>query len=167
MNSQPLKYIAHFIFLVLLQGIVLNNIQLFGYANVFIYIIFLITLPCDFSRGWTLIIGFLLGLSIDIFSNTFGIHAFATVCAALARIYLLKFFAPRNDRYAEIIPSIASFGLGSFFKYCLLMVLIHHTILFVIDYFSFVDFFDIALHILLSSAFTLSLLMGIEKFKTK
>ncbi|MDR0874234.1 MAG: rod shape-determining protein MreD [Prevotellaceae bacterium] len=159
-------YILRFAFLVLLQGILLNNIQLFGYVNPYLYIIFLITLPCRMRREWVLVVGFLLGLSIDVFGNTFGIHAFATTFAAFARYYLLRIFEPRND-YEELVPSITTFGLGAFFRYSLLMVLIHHSLLFFIDYFSFASIGIISLRILLSSAFTLAMFMGIEKFKTK
>jgi rod shape-determining protein MreD len=117
-------------------------------------------------REWVLVVGFLLGLSIDVFGNTFGIHAFATTFAAFARYYLLRIFEPRND-YEELVPSITTFGLGAFFRYSLLMVLIHHSLLFFIDYFSFASIGIISLRILLSSAFTLAMFMGIEKFKTK
>ena len=160
------KYILRFVFLVLLQGLLLNNIQLFGYVNPYIYIIFLIILPCNTSRELVLFLGFLLGLSIDIFGNTFGIHAFASTFAAFSRYFLLKIFEPRNN-YEDIVPSIQTFGLGAFFKYSLFMVLIHHTVLFIVDYFSFASFGSILLRILLSSVFTLGLFMGIEKFKTK
>jgi len=160
------KYILRFVFLVLLQGLLLNNIRLFGYVNPYIYIIFLITLPCNTSRELVLLIGFLLGLSVDVFGNTFGIHAFASTFAAFSRYYLLKIFEPRNN-YEDIVPSIQTFGLGAFFKYSLFMVLAHHTVLFVIDYFSFAAIIGILLRILLSSAFTLGLFMGIEKFKMK
>ena len=160
------KYIFRFIFLVLLQGLLLNNIQLFGYVNPYFYIVFLITLPCNTSRELVLLIGFLLGLSVDIFGNTFGIHAFATTFVGFSRYFLLKIFEPRNN-YEDIVPSIQTFGLGAFFRYSLFMVLIHHTILFLIDYFSFAAIGIILLRILLSSAFTLGLFMGIEKFKTK
>jgi hypothetical protein len=117
-------------------------------------------------REWVLVVGFLLGLSIDIFGNTFGIHALAATFAAFSRYYLLKIFEPRND-YDELAPSIATFGLGAFFRYSLFMVLIHHSLLFFIDYFSFASIGIILLRILLSSVFTLGLFMGMEKFKTR
>ena len=160
------KYILQFVFLVLLQGLLLNNIQLFGYVNPYFYIVFLIMLPCNTPRELVLLIGFVLGLSVDIFGNTFGIHAFASTIAAFSRYFLLKIFEPRNN-YENIVPSIQTFGLNAFFRYSLFMVLIHHTVLFFIDYFSFASFGGILLRILLSSAFTFGLFMGIERFKTK
>jgi rod shape-determining protein MreD len=146
--------------------LVLNNIQFSGFVNPYLYILFLITLPCNTSRELVLFLGFLLGISIDIFSNTQGIHATATVFAAFSRFYLLRAFAPRDD-YDERVPSIASFGLGNFFRYALFMVLIHHTVLFMIDFFSFHTPLILFSRILFSSIFTLLLLMGVERFKTK
>jgi len=166
MSRNIFKYTLRFVLFVLLQGLILNSFDLFGYIHIYLYIIFLITLPINISRELVLLIGFLLGISVDIFSNTFGTHAFATVFAAFFRYYLLKFFAPR-DGHEETIPSIESFGLSSFFKYSGLMIFIHHTALLLIDYFSFINIGIILLQILLSSAFTLLFLMAVEKFKTK
>ena len=166
MSTIFFKYTLRFVLFVLIQGLILNNINLFGYVHIYLYIIFLITLPVNISRELVLCIGFLLGISVDIFGNTFGIHAFATVFAAFSRFYLLKLFAPKDD-HEEIVPSIKSFGLGSFFKYSCLMIVIHHATLFLIDYFSFVNMEIILLQILLSSAFTLLFLMTVERFKTR
>lgn len=166
MSGNIFKYILNFVVLVLLQGLILNNIQLFGYVNPYLYVIFLITLPTNVSREAVLFIGFLLGISIDVFANTFGIHAAATVFAAFVRYYLLKIFTPRDD-HEDLVPSIKSFGIGPFFKYTLFMVLLHHSALFFIDYFSFVSIGFIFIRILASSAFTLLLIMMIEKFKTR
>ena len=166
MSTNIFKYTLRFVLFVLLQGLILNNVNLFGYIHIYLYIIFLITLPVNISRELVLFIGFLLGISVDIFCNTFGIHAFATVFAAFARFYLLKFFAPR-DEHESIVPSIESFGLGSFFKYSCLMIVIHHSVLLLVDYFSVVNIGVILLQILFSSAFTLLFLMTIERFKTR
>jgi hypothetical protein len=113
-----------------------------------------------------LLIGFLLGLSVDIFANTFGIHAFACTLTAFVRHFLLLSFAPKDDRF-EIIPSISSFGLGNFFKYASLMVLVHHSALFIVDNLSFIHIGSLLLQILLSSTAVILILMLIEKFKIK
>ncbi len=166
MSANIFKYILKFVFFVLLQGLILNQIDL-GYIHFYVYIIFLITLPCNISRELVLFIAFLLGLSIDVFSNTFGIHAFATVFAAFFRYYLLQIFAPKDDRREELVPSITTFGLGTFFKYCCLMVIIHHAVLFTLDYASFSPLWFILVQIVLSSAATLLVLMIAERIKTK
>ena len=166
MSTNIFKYTLRFVLFVLLQGLILNNVNLFGYVHIYLYIIFLITLPVNISRELVLFIGFLLGISIDIFCDTFGIHAFATVFAAFARFYLLKLFAPKDD-YESTIPSVASFGLGSFFKYSALMIVVHHSILFLMDYSSLINIEIILLQILFSSAFALLFLMLIQRFQAR
>ena len=80
-----LQNIFRFVMLVLVQVFVLDNIQFLGYISPMIYILFILSLPVRFPRGVVLILAFLLGLTIDIFNNTMGIHAFATVFAAFIR----------------------------------------------------------------------------------
>ena len=77
-----LQNIFSFIVLILLQVLVLNNVQFLGFLNPYIYILFILSLPVKFPRWITLILGFVLGLIIDVFSNTIGTHAFATVLIA-------------------------------------------------------------------------------------
>ena len=77
-----LQNIFSFIVLIVLQVLVLNNVQFLGFLNPYIYILFILSLPVKFPRWITLILGFVLGLIIDVFSNTIGTHAFATVLIA-------------------------------------------------------------------------------------
>lgn len=158
--------IFKFILLVLVQVLVLNNIKFLGFINPYLYVLFIITLPISVPRGFLLLIAFLLGLSIDIFSNTVGVHAFATVFVAFMRDPLFSLFAPR-DNHEYSAPSMFSFGANQFTKYAILMVFIHHTILFVLEAFSFENLGMLFLRILLNSIFTLVLLLGIERFKTR
>ena len=72
-----LKNIFRFIILVLVQVLVLNNIQFLGYINPYIYILFILSLPVRTPRWASLLLAFVLGLTIDIFANTPGMHASA------------------------------------------------------------------------------------------
>lgn len=161
-----LSYIFQFVLLVLLQVLVLNNIKFLGFINPYLYILFIITLPINIPRALLLVIAFVLGLSIDIFANTAGVNAFATVFVAFMKNPLMSLLAPR-DTYENITPSMHSFGVNSFVKYVVLMVVIHHTILFLVEAFSFQHIGLIVLKILLNSFFTILLLLSIERFKLK
>ena len=77
-----LQIILRFIVLVAIQVFILNNIQLGGVINPYLYILFLLTLPVQTPRLLLLLIGFALGISIDMFQNSTGIHAFACVLIA-------------------------------------------------------------------------------------
>ena len=75
MNS--LTYIFQLIGWVLLQGIVLNNINLFGYADPALYLLFFMTYPSMENKTPLFLLAALSGLVIDIFSQTGGIYTCA------------------------------------------------------------------------------------------
>ncbi len=87
-----LQNIFRFILLVLLQVLVLNNIQFMGYINPYLYILFILSLPYQTPKWFVLLLGFRLGLTIDVCSNTMGMHAFATVFVAFLRGGTIKLF---------------------------------------------------------------------------
>ena len=71
--------IVSFLFYALLQGIVFKNIILFEYAFCFIYIYYLLSLPVDIRPVLAILIGFGMGLIVDMFYDTGGIHAASSV----------------------------------------------------------------------------------------
>ena len=78
--------------LVLIQVLALNNIQFLGFLNPYIYILFILSLPVKLPNWITLLLAFVLGLTIDAFSNTMGMHAFATVLVAFLRGGIINLF---------------------------------------------------------------------------
>ena len=162
-----LHQIVYFIVLLLVQVLILNNIKFLGFINPYLYILFILTLPLNINKALFLVIAFLLGFSIDVFSNTLGIHAFATVFVAFFRNQTVKLFIPREDNYEMLIPSMSSFGIGQFVKYAVVMVLIHHLVLFAIEAFTFHAFWLLLSRFFFNSIFTLILLLGIERLRLK
>ncbi len=161
-----LKYLFQFLILLLVQVLVLNNINFLDYINPYLYVMFIIILPVDIPRIFLLLIAFFLGLSIDVFCNTLGVHAFATVFVAFMKTPLLKLFAPR-DNFDSFTPSMKTLGMSQFAKYAVLMVLIHHIVLFFVEAFSFVQIDILLLKIFSNSVFTLILLLSVERFKLR
>jgi rod shape-determining protein MreD len=148
-----------FFVLVLLQVLILNNIQLSGYLNPYLYVLFILLLPFE-TPGWlVLILGFLLGFSIDIFSNTLGINAAATVAMAFARQHLLRRLAPRGGFEMNASPNIHIYGLWWFVKYSLILILIHHLYLFYLAVFSFQFFFKTLFLSLLNAIVTCGIIV--------
>lgn len=133
MNKYLIKYTFLFLFLIFFQILVLDNIEISGYINPYFYIIFILILPLDTPKWLLLISGFLLGLSIDIFSNTTGLNAFATVFVAFMRPLILNLFINKNDRENIKIPGINDMGFPKFFLYAFFLVIIHNFLLFFID----------------------------------
>lgn len=143
-----------FLVVVLAQILIFNRIQFSGYVNPYIYLLFILLLPFDIPGWLLLILGFLTGMLIDISLHTYGMHAFATTLAAYMRPFLLKVIAPRDGYETGSSPRLMYLGLSWFFKYTLLIVIIHHFFLFFIEYFRFSEFFQILGKVLLSSVFS-------------
>jgi rod shape-determining protein MreD len=149
------KYIIRFIVLVLIQVLIFNNIQLSGFIIPCFYVLFILLLPFDTPKWALPLIGFLLGLSIDLFTQTPGIHASATVLMAFVRPFILNAIAPREGYEPGSYPTLNYFGLEWFFKYSAILIGIHHFFLFYVEIFRISDFFSTLLRALLSSAFSI------------
>ena len=138
MNSW-LRYFFLFIVVVFLQVTIGNSIHLLGVAIPFLYIYFIIRLPLSLSVNWTLTLAFILGLVIDIFSNT-----------------------PRGEDYSESEPSIRNFGMSLFVRYVLTFSLCFCTLLFVIESFSFFDIGRLIVRVLASTILTFLVILGMD-----
>jgi rod shape-determining protein MreD len=153
MNRGPVWYIVAFIVIVLIQVAIMNNLQFSGFVNPYFYILFILLLPVNIPNYLLLLSGFLLGITIDIFSNTPGIHASATVFVAFLRPFLFNSYN-FDDKEKVMIPTLKNIGIKSFIKYAALMIIIHHFFLFFIEVFSFSGFLYTLLRCILSSIFT-------------
>lgn len=156
-----IKRVIWFIGLVLLQVLVLNHIHVAGYATPFLYIYFILKMNTGVSRNELMLWGFFLGLSVDIFSNTPGLNAAATVLLAFARPSILRLFSTR-DILEDVEPGFKSIGVASFTKYVIAGVLLHHTTLLAIESFSFFDLPELLLKIMASSLLTTLCILCIE-----
>lgn len=164
--ERMLNRIAWFIGLSLVQILFLNSICLFGLSTPFVYIYFLLTLDKDTDHNSLMIMAFLLGLTIDIFSNTPGVNAGASVLIAFMRPRLVDLFSPRGE-YENFEPGIYTLGIWAFVRYAVVMTLIHHTALFLLEAFSFANIEYLSLRILCSALLTTMLVMTIEFVRHK
>ncbi len=153
MSRKIAWYIISFIGIVLVQVLILNNIQFSGYINPYFYILFVLILPIGVPRYLLLLLGFLLGITVDVFCSTPGIHASATVLISFLRPY---FFSTSNldEQEKAMLPTIKNMGLGWFLRYVAVLILIHHVFLFYIEAFTFVGFLHTLVRSLFSSIFT-------------
>ncbi len=155
MSNNIVRNIILFISLVLLQVLVFNNIQVFSYITPFIYIIFILQLSFDSPKWLNLVLGFFLGLFIDIFSNTGGIHAASTVLMAFLMPWAQNIAGSRGDFESGTRPGIKTMGFNWFFVYCLILTTIHHIFLFYLEVFNFSEFFRTLWHALFNVVFTM------------
>ncbi|MDB9980238.1 rod shape-determining protein MreD [Ulvibacter sp.] len=133
-NSAILTNILRFIALVLLQVLLLNHINFLGYVNPYLYLLFIISFPLDGNRSLLIFLSFLLGLSVDFFADSGGVHAAASVFIAYLRSPILKFSFGVSYEYNMI--KINKAPLIERLTYISLMVLLHHLILFTLEVFS-------------------------------
>lgn len=154
------KYVIMFFVLVLVQVLILNNIQFSGLVNPYIYILFILLLPFTIPGYLLLGISFILGISIDIFNNTPGIHAGATVLLGFLRPGIARLISSRELIEKGTTPNMTQLGFASFIKYTVISVLIHHLFLFFAEAFSFADFFETLLRWILSSVFSIIIILG-------
>jgi rod shape-determining protein MreD len=154
MNNQYIRISLRFVILILVQVLLLNNIHFLGYINPYVYILFILLLPFETKRGVMLLLAFALGLSVDFFSNSLGIHATACVFTAYFRPGVMSLIASRKEYEPGVEPSIADLGFQWFFMYSLILVGLHHLMLFLLEVFRFSNFFSTLGHSILNASFT-------------
>jgi cell shape-determining protein MreD len=151
--------LARLLLLVLVQVVVLNNIQLSGYINPFIYIMFVMMLPVRIPKTVVMLAAFVIGLIVDSFSNTMGMHAAACVLMAYARPAVLKLMAPRDGYDSEATLTARELGFSWFITYAAILTFVHHLLLFYIEVFRFSEFFATLLRVFLSTVASLTVIM--------
>lgn len=158
MNREVLNTIFLYLGLIFLQVIILNNINFLGYINPMIYILFIFFYPVKKLDSNFLLLSFLLGLSIDFFSNSGGVNAAATLFIAYVRLPVIKGVLGKTDldfstfsfRKLKFIKSLSIISI---------LIVLHHFIVFQLEYFRFDGFFTILTKTLLTSLFTLILIL--------
>lgn len=143
-----------FIVLVLVQVLFLNQVQFSGYVNPYLYILFILLLPVTTPRYVLLLSAFVLGLSVDVFSNTLGIHAFATVFVSYVRPIIIGSITNREEDMSDY-PGMQQNGFMWFLYYTAIMVFMHHAVLFFVEVFSFSNFLETLYRTVISSVFSI------------
>jgi len=153
MNSTFLMNIFRFVLLLALQILVFNNMNFGGYVSAFPYILFIILYPVNGNKSNLLIASFFLGLIMDLFCNSGGVHATACVLLAYLRPYFFKFSFGLSYEYQTV--KLNDVLTPERFTFILLAVSTHHIILFLLESFEITFFFDVLLRTLLSTLFTI------------
>ncbi|WP_424495234.1 rod shape-determining protein MreD [Salinimicrobium sp. GXAS 041] len=155
MNNVVISNTLRFIFLILLQVLLLNNINFLGYVNPYLYILFIILFPFNGSQTLLLLLSFLLGLGVDLFEDSGGINAAACLVVAYIRPAVLRFSFGVSYDYQTI--KFSSTPLGSRISYVAFIVFIHHLVLFLLEIFSFAHLLLLFKKTLYSGIFTMLL----------
>lgn len=153
MNSALFVNIFRFLLLLAVQIIVFNNMNFLGYISPFPYILFIILYPVNGNKSGLLFASFLLGIILDMFSNSGGIHTTACLILAYYRPYLFRFSFGLSYEYQTV--KLNDVLTPERFSFIFLSVLIHHFVLFVLEAFNISFFWDILFRTILSTIFTI------------
>lgn len=158
------KNILRILVLIFAQGLIFGQLP-FGFGiHPMIYPLAIILLPFDTRPVWLLIIAFFIGLSVDVFMNTFGLHASSAVLIAFIRPAIFRRFAPRDDYDLLKEPTASEWGYAWFIKVSATMIPIHHLWFFILEYFKFSAWKDIITSTILSSLISLIIFILLQVF---
>ena len=167
MTRDLISYFIRFSLLIIVQIFLLNNVQFSGLLNPYLYVYFLIVLPVDFPPNIGLLVAFAMGIIIDMFSQTMGMHTISAVFLAYARPYILRYMAPRDGYEFSRNVSIKQMGWLWFLTFSGLMVFLHHFVLFFIESFRMSGLGYTMLKAVGSSLLTLTLIIIVQLLFTR
>ena len=146
--------VIYFVLYVLVQSLLFNQFIIYDKAFCFVYISFLLMMPLEVGPMLYLLIAFVPGVSVDIFSDTHGMHAAASVLLAFVRPHWLNIITPRGGYEGINVTTLKLMGFQWFFVYALPLILIHHLVLFYVEAGSSAMFFFTLVKVLASTALT-------------
>jgi len=155
MSSAVFINIARFILLLLLQVAVFNKMDFLGYINPFPYILFILLYPVNGNKYGLLLSSFLLGIIMDMFCNSGGVHATAAITLAALRPTFFKFSFGVSYEYQTI--KLIGKITPERFSFIAISVLSHHFVLFLLEAFRLSFFIQVILRTLFSTLFTILL----------
>lgn len=162
MAKSFITYAIMFVALVLIQALLMNHIVLFNCAMCFIFIYFVIKLPLSLTTNWLLTLSFLLGLSVDILSDTQGLNALCCTILAILKRPIFYAYMQHDDHIRGIAPGMATMGWLNFSKYLLTMSAIYSVLVIMVEYMSFDNLVGILIMAAGSTAFTFCMILAID-----
>ena len=163
--SKLMQHIVRFVILVAVQVLILNNVQINGYLNPYVYILFIMLLPPKLPNVLVLGLAFVLGFTIDVFGDSYGIHTAACVLLAYVRPGVLSLVSIKGGEDLEAI-GVKQLRFGRFFTYSGILCFIHHFTLFYLEAFRLNEFIDTLIRALFSTAISLLLILMIESLRS-
>ncbi len=162
MSREVVKYGLWFVFLLFLQVFLLREVEIrtqWLYVQWFIYPLFILWLPVRLPEPVVIFLGFLLGLLVDFFYNSPGVHASALTGMAFLRSMVLSWLVPREGYQIQGSPSIGQYGFWWFVKYSGLLMFLHILFYNISDFFTLYYWRDILLHTVMSFLASMGLLL--------
>lgn len=138
MNNLWLANGLRFIVLLLLQVLILKNIVILPpYIQFIIYPLFILMLPFSLEPAIVLLLAFFMGLCVDMFYDSLGLHAGALVITAFARGIVSQAMEPRGGYKNTHFPTRSVMGTAWFIQYAAILMTIHLLFYFFYEVFLF------------------------------
>lgn len=158
------KQIGRYILVMILQVLLFDQLQLLGVCHPYIYVLCLLMMPITLSHSADMIIGAIAGLLMDIFCNSMGVHTAACIFIMFIRPYLIGAIVNDKDRLNEQI-SLRSLGMEALLRYVVILVVIHHLIVFMLAAWNWAHIGFVLVETLVSSLVTISIIMGYNSLR--
>jgi len=153
MNSTLIANSGRFILLLAAQVLIFNRIDLFGFINPFPYVLFIILYPVNGNKSGLLLASFFLGILMDMFWNSGGVHAAASVVLAYYRPAIFKFSFGLSYEYQTV--RLNDVLTPERFSFILIAVVLHHLVLFILEVFNITSIWEILQRTIGSTIFTI------------
>lgn len=162
MNNFTIKFIIAFLLMIPLQGIVFNHIVLFNVAVPMVFTYLVIMLPVTLGTNLSVLLGFLSGFAVDVFSDTPGVNALSCTILSFVRKPVFHLYVSIDDDLAGRSPSVRTMGIPAYSKYLFTMVLLYCLVVFTIEAFQFVNIRLTILRTVASTLYTFVLIFAID-----
>ncbi|MFN7117833.1 MAG: hypothetical protein ACK4TA_13615 [Saprospiraceae bacterium] len=164
--------ILRFVGMLLVQVLVLKRVTLgweaFPYVQILLYPLFILLLPLRVPRPLVILTSFAMGILVDMFYNSWGIHASASVFTAFIRPFILNRLEPRGGYTAAHAPNKERMGWAWFLRYAAFLLAFHLFFYFSVESFTFVYIIRILLNTFFSFIVTfIFILIYMQVFNPK
>ncbi len=159
MNKTVINNLLRAVVFIALQVLVFMSIKItfgsFDYIHIIVYPIVILLFPLNIPRPLIIALSFAIGLTVDVFYDSIGVHASACVFIAYIRNYVLKYLEPHGGYSIDISPSSHNLGFQWFLPYSCFMLFVFMLFYFSVEAFSFVFIFDIIMNSISSFIFSI------------
>ena len=166
MNRSGIFVGMYFVLSVLVQAMLFKQLVLFNMAFCFLYVAFILLLPLETNPLILMLVAFLLGISIDVFYDSLGLHSSSLVLVAYFRNYWLGTITPQGGYDTGEGPTLAANGLQWFMVYSVPLVFVHHFTLFFAEVGGFGIFWFTMQKVMTSLIFTMSVILFLQYFSS-
>jgi len=164
MNFDFIRLPFMFVVLCAVQVFIFNHIQLFGCAMPLFYVWFIVTMKKGYPKWAIMVWAFVMGITLDIFTNTPGVTAASLTAAGMAQPYLLDLFMTR-DTDDQIIPSASTIGKKPYANYTIVLVFSYCALYYTLEMFSFMNGLKWLECVVGSAVLTIALVLTFDRLR--